>query len=220
VLRTKLVASLSLRHYLEVGVIAAEVGDLFAQLLKHEIIADDAASYEHLAATDWSTRKGFIRESREFSSYMTPALVGADLVELLKSDEIDSAIKDVVVEQASKYVEMAGRRELDELARFATRCGYELSPDVVQKMAQEDVSAQQIVLLLKPHLGVISRDQLFTILQSLDGDYPNLTEVGRSKLRVPDTLADRGLLERLQLEKTVSSYYGNNGKIEVNRKRK
>lgn len=218
--RTKLVASLSLRHYLEVGEIAAEVGDLFAQLLKHEIIADDAASYERLAATDWSTRKGFIRESREFSSYMTPALVGGDLGELLKSDEIDSAIKDVVVEQASKYAEMTGRLGLDELARFATRCGYKLSPDVVQKMAQENVSAQQIVLLLKPHLGVISRDQLFTILQSLDGDYPNLTEVGRSKLRVPDTAADRELLERLQQEKTVSSYDGNNGKIEVNRRRK
>lgn len=220
VLRTKLVASLSLRYYLGVGEVAPEVGDLFAQLLKYEIIADDAASYEHLAATDWSTRKGFIRESREFSSYMTPVLVGADLAELLKSDEINSAIKDVVVKQASEYAEMADRRGLDALAQFAIRFGYELSPNVVQKMAQEDVSAQQIVLLLKPKLGVISRDQLFTILQSLDGDYPNLTEVGRSKLRVPDTLADRELLERLQREKTVSSYDGNNGKIEVNRKRK
>lgn len=220
VLRTKLVASLSLRHYLGVGEIAAEAGDLFAQLLKHDIIADEAASYEHLAVTDWPTRKGFIRESQEFSSYMTPALVGADLAELLKSDEIDSAIKGVVVKQATKYAEVAGRRGLDELARFATRCGHELSPDVVQKMAQEDVSAQQILLLLKPHLGVISRDQLFIILQSLDGDYPKLTEVGRRKLRVPDTLADRELLERLQRERIVSSYEVNKGIIEVNRKRK
>lgn len=220
VLRAKLVASLSLSLYLEIGEIAAEVGDLFAQLLKHDIIADEAASYEHLAATDWPTRKEFIRESGEFSSYMTPALVGADLAELLKSDEIDSAIKDVIVEQATKYAEVAGRRGLNELARFATRCGCELSPDVVQKMAQENVSAQQILMLLKPHLGVISRDQLFTILQSLDGDYPKLTEVGRSRLRVSDTLADRELLERLQREKTVSSYDVNKGMIEVNRKRK
>ncbi|KRA10532.1 DNA-binding protein [Pseudomonas sp. Root569] len=220
VLRTKLVASLSLRHYLGVGEIAVEVGDLFAQLLKHDIIADDAASYEHLAATDWPTRKGFIRESREFSSYMTPALVGADLAELLKSDEIDSAIKHVVVEQATKYAEVADRRGLNELALFAMRCAFKLSPDVVQKMAQENVSARQVVLLLKSHLDVISRDQLFTILQALDGDYPELTEVGRSKLRVPDTVADRELLERLQREKTVSSYDANKGMIEVNRKRK
>nr|WP_242488287.1 DNA-binding protein [Pseudomonas sp. TH34] len=220
VLRAKLVASLSLSCYLEVGQVAAEVGDFFAQLLKHDIIADEAASYEHLAATDWQTRKGFIRESRKFSGYMTPALVAADLAELLKSDEIASAIKDVVVEQAAKYAEVAGRRGLNELAQFATRGGRELSPDVVQKMAQENVSAEQILLLLKSHLGVISRDQLFTILQVLDGDYPYLIEVGRSKLRVPDTPANRELLERLQREKTVSSYGVNKGVIEVIRKRK
>ena len=47
-----------------------------------------------------------------------------------------------------------------------------------------------------------------------------LTEVGRSRLRVPDTLADRELLERLQREMTVSSYDVSKGMIEVNRKRK
>ncbi len=220
VLRTKLVTSLSLRYYFEVGGIAVEVGDLFAKLLKHDIIADDAASYEHLTGTDWSTRKGFIRESRKFSSYMTPTLVGTDLAELLNSDEIDSSIKDVVIEQATKYAEVAGRRGLNELARYAIRCGRELALDVVQKMAQENVSAQQILLLLKPHLGVMSRDQLFTILQALDGDYPSLTELGRSRLRVPDTLADRELLKRLQRERTVSTYDVNKGMIDVNRKRK
>jgi len=220
VLRTKLVASLSLRCSLTVGDIAAEVGDLFAQLLKHDIIADEAASYEHLASTDWLTRRGFIRESGEFSIYMTPALVGADLAELLKSDEIDTTIKNLVVEQATKYAEVADQQGLNELARFAIRCGFELSPDVVQKMAQENVSMAQILLLLQPHLGVISRDQLFIILQALDGDYPKLTEVGRSRLRVPDTLADRELLDRLRRERTVSSYDFNKGVIEVNRKRK
>jgi len=106
------------------------------------------------------------------------------------------------------------------VARYAIRCGRELALDVLQKMAQENVSAQQILLLLKPHLGVMSRDQLFTILQALDGDYPSLTELGRSRLRVPDTLADRELLKRLQRERTVSTYDVNNGMIDVNRKRK
>ena len=151
---------------------------------------------------------------------MTPALVGEDLAALLTSGEIDSTIKNVVVEQAAKYAEVADSRGLNELARFATKSGGELPPDVVQKMAQENVSAQQILLLLKPHLGGISRDQLFTILQALDGDYPKLTEVGRSRLRVPNTLADRELLERLKRENTISTYHDSKGMIEVNRKRK
>ncbi|WP_207239018.1 DNA-binding protein [Pseudomonas sp. GW456-L15] len=220
VLRTKLVESLSLENYLVVDKISAEVGDLFAQLLKCNIIADDAASYEHLAGTDWPARKAFIRESRRFSSYMTPALLGGDLAALLASGEIDSTIKNVVVEQAAKYAEVADSRGLNELARFATKSGRELSPDVIQKMAQEKISAQQILLLLEPHLDVISRDLLFTTLQALDGDYPGLTEVGRSKLRVPNTLADRALLERLKREMTVSTYDDSKVMIEVNRKRK
>ena len=219
-LRAELVDSLGLEDYLSVDKITAEAGDLLAQLVKYNLIADDAVSYGHLANTDWPTRKAFIRESRKFSSYMTPALVGEDLAALLESGEIVSAVKNVVIEQAANYAEVADSRGLNELARFATKSGSELSPDVVQKMAQQNVSAQQIILLLKPHLDVISRDQLFTILQLLGGDYPKLTEVGRSRLHVPDTLADRELLKRLQRERTVSSYDVSKGVIEVNRKRK
>lgn len=219
-LRTKLVASLCLEDYLDVEKIAVEDGALFAQLLKYNIIADDAASYEHLADTDWPTRKAFIQESREFPTYMTPALVGGDLAALLTSSEIDSTAKNVIIEQAVKYAEVADFRGLNELARFAISSGGEVSPDVVQKMAQENVPAQQILLLLEPHLRAISRDQLFTILLALEGDYPKLTEVGRSRLRVPNTLADRELLERLKREDTISSYRDSKGMIEVNRKRK
>lgn len=151
---------------------------------------------------------------------MTPTLVGEDLPALLASSEIDSTIKNLIIGQAARYAEVADSRGLNELARFATKSGRELSPDVVQKMAQENISAQQILLLLEPHLEVVDRDLLLTILQALDGDYPELTEVGRSRLRVPDTLADRVLLERLKREKTVSSYDVNKGMIEVNRKHK
>ena len=218
--RTKLVESLCLEDYLVVDKIAAEAGDLFALLLKYDLIADEAASYEHLAGTDWSTRKAFIQESQKFSAYMTPALVGEDLAVLLTSGEIDSTIKNVIIEQAVKYAEVADSRGLNEMARFATKFGRELSLDVVQKLAQENISAQQILLLLKPHLGVISREHLFTILQGLEGDYPKLTEVGRKRLRVPNTLADREVLERLKRENTISTYRDSKGMLEVNRKRK
>lgn len=219
-LRAKLVLSLGLDEHLSVDEVAAEAGDLFALLLRHNIIADEAASYEHLAETNWPTRKAFIRESRKFSSYMTPALVRADLAALLASDKIDLAIKSVVVENVTKYAEVAGPRGLSELARAATQSGREVSPEVLEKMAQGDVSAQLILLLLKPHLDVINRDQLFTILQALDGDYPELTEVGRKKLRVSNTPADRALLEHLKQEGTVSTYDERGEKIEVHRKRK
>ena len=112
----------------------------------------------------------------------------------------------------------ADQRGLNELARFATRHEHKLPPDVVQKMAQGGVATQQIVLLLEPHLTSITRDQLFMILLTLEGDYPKLTEVGRDKVRVPNTSADRALLERLQREDIVSSYDVHESSIKVNRR--
>lgn len=217
-LRVELVASLSLDNYLDVDDIAAEVGDLFALLLEHGIIADNAVTYAHLAATDWPTRKAFICASTKFSSYMTPELLQPDLAALLTSDEINSAIKGVIVEQAAAYVEVTDLRGLNELARFATQRGQELSSDAVQKMAQGGVKAQQVVMLLEPHLTSISRDQLFMILQKLDGDYPSLTEVGRDKPRIPNTHADLVLLQRLRQEGIVGKYDKHQSPIKVNKR--
>lgn len=219
-LRAGLVESLDLKEYLGVDSIAAEMGELFALLLKHDIIADDAVSYDHLMTTDWPTREVFIRESKNFKSYMTPELLGSDLEGLLTSDEVDSAIKSVIVEQAEAYVDVGGPRGLNELARFATRHGNELSPDVLEKMAQGSVSAQQIVMLLKPHLASINRDQLFTILRALDGDYPKLSEVGRDKPRIPNTPFDRALLERLKRDGIVSRFDEHKSPIKVHKKYK
>ncbi|AFT69490.1 hypothetical protein B5T_01207 [Alloalcanivorax dieselolei B5] len=219
-LRAGLVESLDLKEYLGVDGIAAEMGELFALLIKHDIIADDAVSYDHLVTTDWATREAFIRESKNFKSYMTPELLGSDLEGLLTSDEVDSAIKSAIVEQAEAYVDVGGPRGLNELARFATRHGNELSPDVLEKMAQGSVSAQQIVTLLKPHLASINRDQLFTILRALGGDYPKLSEVGRDKPRIPNTVADRALLERLKQDGIVSRFDEQKSPIKVHKRYK
>ena len=219
-LRAALVASLDMDNYLEIDEIEVEIGDLFALLLKHDIVADDAASYQYLSSADWPTRKAYIRESAKFKRYMTPELVQQDLAVLLRSDDIDSAVKGVILERATDYAEVAGPGGLNELARFATRHGSELPLDIVQKMAEVGVSAEQIVLLLNHHLTSISRDQLFTVLRTLGSDYLSLTEVGRTKPRVPNTPADRMLLERLKLEGIVSGYDGKGAQIKVRKKYK
>lgn len=217
-LRAELVESLDLDNHLDMDDVVAEVGDLFALLLKHDIIEDTAATYAHLAETDWSTRKAFICASKKFSNYMTPELLRPDLAALLTSDEINSEIKSVIVDQAEAYAEADDPSGLNELAQFATQHGYKLAPDVVQKMAQTGVNSQQIVILLEPHLTSISREQLFTILQELDGDYPRLTEVGRDKPQIPNTHANLALLQRLRQEGIVSSYDEHESPIKVHKR--
>lgn len=217
-LRAELVASLSLSAYLDGDDVEAELGGLFALLLKHDIIADIAPTYGHLAETDWPTRKAFICASKKFSSYMTPELLRPDLAALLTSDEISSEIKDLIVDQAEAYAEVADYSGLNELAQFATQHRHKLVPDVVQKMAQTNVNTQQVVMLLEPLLTSISREQLFTILQELDDDYPSLTEVGRDKPQIPNTDANLALLKRLKQEGIVSKYDEHESPIKVHKK--
>ncbi|MDZ7320151.1 P-loop NTPase fold protein [Kosakonia sacchari] len=219
-LRVGLVNSLNLGDYLDISEVAAEVGCLFALLLRLNLIEDDSQSYQHLADTDWPTREAFICESTEFAEYMTPDLVCPDLAGILTSEAIDTSVKTRIVEQAALYVESANRAGINELAKFATLHGHACELKVVQKMAQEGVATQLIILLLKPHIESISRQQLFSLLRSLDGDYPNLTVVGSDKPRIPNTPADLELLERLKREGIVGKYDAHESPIKVNKKYK
>lgn len=216
-LRAELVGSLDLDNYLNIDDVVAEVGDLFALLLKHNIIEDAAETYEHLAETDWPTRKAFICASTTFLSIMTPELLRPDLAALLTSDEISSEIKGLIVDKAEAYAEVADPSGLNALAQFASRHGHRLAPDVVQKMAQTGVDSEQIVMLLEPLLASISREQLFTILQKLDGDYPSLTEDGQDKPEIPNTPANLALLQHLKREAIVSKYDAHESPIKVHK---
>lgn len=219
-LRANLVGSMHLDEPLDVDNVAPESGDLFALLLKHGVIADEAETYERLATTDWATRRAFIRESREFARYMTPEMVRPDLAVLLAASDIDETIKRVIVEQATEYANVAGPKGLHELARFATQRRHELPIEAVQKMAQGKVPAQLIVVLLEPQLGTIDRNQLFAILEALEGGYPSLTEVGRDKPRIPNTRQDRELLKRLKQDEIVSSWDEGSTTIKVHKRHK
>lgn len=219
-LRVKLVESLGLSHYINADDVMAEAGDLCALMLKYDIIEDNADSYGHISATDWPTRKAFICESKKFAEYMTPELVQSDLVELLTSEVIDSSIKNLLVEQAEIYVEVASTQGINELAQYATQHGQTCQPGIVQKMAHGGASSKSIVSLLQPHLASISREQLFSILQLLDGDYPSLTEVGYDKPRIPNTPSDIALLERLKLDGIVGKFDERESPIKVNKKYK
>ncbi|WP_216388148.1 YobI family P-loop NTPase [Arcanobacterium phocae] len=219
-LRANLVASLDLEHYLNIRKINVEKGELFALLLKQNIIEDNVESYQCLVATDWKTRKSYIRNSTKFMSYMTPELVQGDLAEILADKEIDKAIKRKIVQQSEAYAAEADLRGLSELARLAVQYEVAVLPEVIALMAEKGVLPQHIVILLEPHLNVLESENLFRIINNLGDDYPKLTGVGRSVVRIPNTLSDCALLESLKAHGIVSSYRKNNSYINVYRKHK
>ncbi|MFJ5162291.1 hypothetical protein ACIP6T_24335 [Pantoea sp. NPDC088449] len=218
--RVELVRSLELEEYIDVNDVMAETGELFELLLQQNMILDDVSAYEHLSEMDWPTKSSFICASQKFSEYMTPELIHNDLAALLQSDAVDLEIKKRIVEEASAYLEVAGPEGTDELARFASENGLICQPSVVNMMAQGGASTNFIILLLEPHLDSMSRELLFSILKLLGGDYPDLTEVGHDKPRIPNTPENRALLEHLRQEGIVGKYDVNESPIKVNKRYK
>lgn len=220
VLRVELVTSLGLGEFLNVEDVAPESGELFPLLLRNNVIADEFETYAHLATLDWSTRHQFICVSEKFVNYMVPELVGTDLARLLTSNDIDSAIKMVIIDQPVEYVEVGGAQGLEELAQFAAINRHQLPSIVLHKMAQAGIDAQLLVQLLEPNLVSIPTEQLFKILTSVGGDYAKLTTVGYDKPRIPNTSADRALLDRLKQDGVVGKYDEQGGLIKVNKRYK
>lgn len=219
-LRAQLVESLALENYLDVADVPAERGELFASLRKRNVIADEAASYERLAETDWPTREAFIHVSKKFQTYVASEHVGNDLAPLLLSAKVDDAVKQVILARADEFAEDTGTAGLSQLARFAIRQEKPLSEEVVLMMAKGGVPAQSVVVLLETHLAAIATDRLFTILKLLGGDYSKLSSVGYDKPKIPNTIADRALLDRLKGDGIVNSYNPAASPIKVNKKHK
>lgn len=219
-LRIELVTSLNLQNYLEVGELQKENGDLFGLLLKHKIIEDDADTFAHLLEFDWPTREYFISESSQFHEYMSPGLVQGDLARLLQSNMVKDAIKTTVAEHASEYTQDGSKKDLAQLAQYATQQEIELTLDVVEKLASNEVPPHYVIHLLVPHLGAITSDQLFHILRSLGGDYLKLTSVGRDQPKIPNTPSDCALLDVLTRHGIVKTYNAETNPIKVNKRRK
>lgn len=219
-LRSQLVEGLALTNYLDVDDVPVETGDLFACLRRRNVIADEAASYERLAAADWPTREAFIHVSGKFPTYVAPEHVGADLASLLLSAKVSDAVKQTILDRGDEFAEDADVAGLSQLARFAIQQEQPLSEELVLAMAQGGVPAQCVVVLLETHLATIATALLFSILQSLSGNYPKLTSVGYDKPRIPNTSADRALLDRLKQDGIVNSYDSSVSPIKVNKKLK
>ncbi len=202
-LRVNLVASLDLKYYLDVSLIPTENGELFASLLRNNIIQDNADSYKRLAATDWNTRRSYIRESSDFISYMTPELLKSDLSTLLTDDEVNNAIKRDIVEHSSEYVSDAESQAIIEIAHLAVQFKITIPLEVLEVMAEASAPPQDLVVLLQPHLGATPIESLNRILNKMGDNYSQLTFEGREQVLISNTPEDKALLEHLEI---VSAY--------------
>lgn len=193
-----LVSTLELKHPLQVEDIPAESGEMFALLLEKNLIADSSESYVYLKNADWPTREGFIRRSENFREFMNAELVGEDLANLLRSDQVDSSVKDAVLSAAREYAATSDNAGLIELAKCADYRGQSLSPDLLEMMAVNNVPAPLVVSLLRHNFDAIPYESLASIISQLGDNFQSLTIIGTDQPTFPDTEVNRALLNKLK----------------------
>jgi len=217
-LRAKLAESLGLKAWLVVADLPVESGALYPELIARRVVSGHAATYEHLASADWATRERVIAVSPKFAEWVTPELVGVDLAKVLASASVTDEAKRVIVENADEYTPGGGATGLVEIGKAARRLGILVSFSVVEQMAGHRIGKSEVLHHLMPYLNSASDVQLFGVLNSLGGDYAQLTRFGRDKPRVPNTADSLRLLESLKQRGIVTKVEDDRNPMKVHKR--
>ncbi|MFJ3489118.1 YobI family P-loop NTPase [Leifsonia aquatica] len=217
-LRAKLAESLGLEEWIVATDLPVESGALYPELVARRVVAGDAVTYGHVLAADWATRERVIAVSTKFAEWVTPELVGADLASVLASASVSDEAKRAIVENADDYTSAGGRMGLMEVGRSARRLQMLVSFSVVEQMASHRIGTSEVLHHLVPHLDSLADAQLFGVLNSLGGDYGQLTRLGRDKPRVPNTADNRQLLDSLKQRGIVTRVEDDRDPVKVHKR--
>ncbi|WP_156413938.1 MULTISPECIES: DNA-binding protein [unclassified Guyparkeria] len=204
-MRAQLVASLGVQLDVETVPVSEEGGELFAWLLKYDVINDDARAYARLAGFEWPVKEMFIKQSSRFSDYVVPDLVQGDLSNLLLRKNAGRKLKDAILDEVSGYVAVATREDLVALAKVAAQRRRELPADVLEVMARE-VPPKLIVNLLQPKLQAIDTEQLLRILGFLGLPYESLARSDEAEVTIPASKGAQAIVSTLEERGVVASF--------------
>lgn len=217
-LRAMLVNSLHLKDLLDVSKFEPYSGRLLVLLMRGGSIGDCLDSYRRLFLLDWPSRRDYILASSKFVEFMTPEVVGGDLLSILQDSDISPEICKRILQDVESYRSWFDSEVLTALGKRARALAASVPLSVVCDMADAQVDVGLVLTLLVPHLDTVTHSELARILFDIGGDYVYLAERGQSPLKFEKFDALVPLLERLKQLKIVSSWNMDGDLIKVYRK--
>ncbi|MDJ0350578.1 hypothetical protein QMK22_14790 [Cryobacterium sp. PH29-G1] len=215
--RVNLTGTLSLADPIPISSIPTEPGELIGHLIKQEIVADTPETFAAIPPTDIEGLAFAIRQSDAFLSFIsTTQVTPTNIAALIGSSIVPDEVKDVIAESFAEFTVGAAQGALTAVARYAQGRGITLAFDQVARLASERASSSLVVALLNPHLAALTAAELAPVLRTLGGRYPNLTEPNGKHPHIPNTAADRALVERLRELAIVSSVTEQGNELRVN----
>jgi hypothetical protein len=194
--RARLVRSLGLDEPLPTGEIAAEASNLFALLIEHELVNDDATTFAHLRAGGWAAVQPAIIASKKVGEFLSPDLIDGVIAPLFASAETSSKLGKRVLESLAQFVPADDGESLLAAAQFAVRTNQTMPVEHIRRIAAICRDPQLTVQLLAKAAPAAS--DVVAVLNELGGKYSYLSSWEQDEFEVPDDRAHKVLLTILQ----------------------
>lgn len=191
--RVELVQSLELKEWLPATQITPEKSNLFALLLKDDLVPDDAATFTHLRQGGWAALGPAIVASNEVEKFITPDLVDGMVTDLFEDPATSSKIGQQILQDLANFLPTDDGKALAAAARFAIQSNTRLPVEQIRRIATTSKDADLTVQLL--HIAAPTAPEIVETLNDLGGQYSYLTTWERGEFEVLYDDAHKGVFK-------------------------
>jgi hypothetical protein len=193
--RVILVGSLCLEEPIMAGEVNAEASDLFALLIKHELVADDTTTFTHLSQAGWAAVKPAALASRNIVDFMSPDLLGGLVAEVLSDAPVADKLGKVIVDSLQDYVPTDDPQALRLAAQFAVEHSIRLPTAQIHRIAasvQEPLTTVELLRLADPE-----PPEIVEVLRNFGGPHGFVATWQEEEFEVPNDRAHEHVFRRL-----------------------
>ncbi len=195
--------------------------EIYAQLLKNDLVADTAESFESLEGQPWPVREAWIKESQEFADYLGDANLRPNEACYIVCAK-DSRLKrsaEAIMNNFHDYTKGADEPDLLNASAALTREGKTINEATRQELAEYDDGLDNTLFLLDAGLERQSAIAMFAdaleyaanqdqpknkivkkmkqIFQKLGDEYLKFTDLNSKCITLPNTAENQQIIQAI-----------------------
>lgn len=182
--RVRLARSLGLPGPLQATQISPEESNLFALLIEHGLVPDEASTFTHLRAGGQAAVMPAIVASGKVEEFLSPDLVSGMVTALFATLDVSAKVGQQVLDGLAEFVPTDEAAPLAAAAKFAVQSGTALPVEQIHRIARTCGDAPLTVRLLA--LASPTGSDVAAVLADLGGKYGYVSTWEQDEFEVPD----------------------------------
>jgi hypothetical protein len=194
------VRSLGLDGPPQAAKIQPEASNLFALLIRHELVADDATTFTHLRSAGWLAVKPAILASTGVEKFLAPGLVDGMVAELFKSEEVRGKVGKRVLDGLAAFLPTDDAQALSAAAQYAGLSKTPLPLDQIHRVARACQDAPEVTLqLLQIASPAPPAGDIVAVLAELGTPCSHVSTRAETEFEVSNSAATKPVFEMLAI---------------------